>query len=316
MTKYVKSSFYALGLLTLSNCYNNDNNIVDKDTNITDSLKVFFLNIGKNKIDSLDYKTSREFLVSLPSNKIEKILEDTEDKDSSTIIKLLDKVKEKDSLSYQYYSTHASLLSLSGKPTRALRILNLSSGTVKNKSKYYFDKACIWADIQPLRQRDSVYYYLKRAVLNDSLNGFYYAARARFFSEDGLYNQMMEDINKAIGLDPKDTGYINQRGAYKLILEDNKGALKDMENVAHQNMKNAMFYLSRAMANHKLKKRKEALMEANKCLSLDSTIAKAYMIRGSSKSFLGDKEGGFKDIETSAKLGDLESIDFLKRNKH
>jgi hypothetical protein len=261
-----------------------------------DSLKVFFFNLQKNQLDSLSQEISDEIMTTRGLD----------------VKKLFMNISDKDSLGYEYYANFAYLQALKYKRySEALKYLDLGAYKATDKSRYYFDKACMWAYIQPLKQRDTVYKYLKLAINNDSLNAFYYSARSQFRDEDGLVNLAMLDINTAIKLDSEDTSYINCRGTYKIELQDWSGALKDLENVGLRNINNAYVYMYRAMAYNKFHKHKEALEESNKCLGLDSTIAIAYLIRGNAKFQLGNKDEGIVDITKAAKLGDEKAQQVL-----
>ena len=262
-----------------------------------DSLKVFFYNFNKKKLDSLNPIISNEILTTRGIN----------------MEKFLINVPQRDSLSYEYYAQYVYWLSFKHRYIEAINYLNLASKVVKNKSRYYFDKACAWAYIEPLHQRDSVYFYINKAIKEDSLNAFYYYARSRFYNEDDNNENIIKDINMSIKLEPKDTSYINQRGFYKIILEDYNGGLKDLEYIAHINKNNANVYMIKAIAYNKLKKHKEALQAANECININDKIAIVYTIRGNARYVLGAEEAGINDIRKGAALGDKDAIELIRK---
>ena len=271
-----------------------DNN---KPVKNPDSIKLYFVNFVKDKSDSF-YLIPSELIGSQEEN-VEIALQ-----------KIANKAPE---VAYQYYYNYAVNLIKQHKYHETLKLYNLAEKIVIDKSRYYFNKACAWAYIQPLGNRDSVYFYLNKAVENDSLSAYYFVARSRFLNEDGRYIEAIKNISRAINFAPNDTSNINLRGEFKLNAEDFEGAIKDYKNIASINKDNALFYLGRAIAFHSLKKRKEAFNAADQVIKLDSRVAKAYLIRGNARFMLGDKKKGIEDIRKSAELGDKDALDFIKK---
>jgi predicted Zn-dependent protease len=298
MRKTIILNIFSGTLLLLFSCTETSEQKKTIATTNADSLKVFFYNLSKKGIDSLNSVISSEIMTSKGVD----------------LTKLFQNLSVKDSLGYEYYANYAYLLALKkGNPVEALKYLDLGVDKAKDKSRFYFDKALMWAYIQPLKERDTVYKYLDLAIYSDSLNPFYYGVRSQFRNEDGQYDLAMLDINQAINLDPSDTSFVNGRGSYKIQFQDWEGALQDLKDISYQNKNNAYVYMYRAMANHKLKKYKNVLEEANKCLNLNPNIGVVYSIRGNAKLHLGDEEGGYADVKKGAKLGDKDAIEFLKK---
>jgi tetratricopeptide (TPR) repeat protein len=298
-TKIVYCTCFFFGLLFFCYCTETGENShqgqEDKEDSIKDSLKVFFHNFSTGKLDSLNEEISQNIISSKGLN----------------ISRFLKAVSQKDSATYEYYAQYSYWLSLRHRYIEAIECLNLASKVAKDKSRYYFDKACAWAYIQPLHNRDSVYFYLNLATKNDT-DGYYYFARSQFNCEDGYNENAMKDINQAINLSPKDTSYLNQRGLYKALLNNYKGAIKDMKNVSLNNINNYKFYQIKAVAYDQLNMFKEALEAAEKCISLNPNVGVAYLVRGNARYKLGQKDAGIEDLRKAAKLGDSASIKFIK----
>ncbi len=274
-----------------------DQSATKSTSSSVDSVKVFYENFQKNRLDSLNLNITKEIFTSKGIN----------------MEKFLKAELKTDSLSYEYYAQYSYWLHFNHRNSEALEYLNRGSKFVKDKSRYYFDKACAWSYIQPIGKRDSVRYYMTLAIKNDSLNGFYYAARSQFNNEDENNSSLIEDINKAIFLDPNEISYVNQRGMYKIIFSDYEGALSDLKNISPLNQRNPQFYLCRAIAYHKLKKRKKAFEAADMCIELNPNFAMAYAIRGNSRYMLGEEDAGISDLRKAAELGDKEASEFIFR---
>lgn len=283
-------------LLCVLNCDDSENEKVSFKEK--DKLKVFFYNLSKKGIDSLSDVISKEIMTSKGLD----------------AKKLFANIAEKDTMSYEFYSQYAFFIAINGDPVNALKYLNLGASKTKNKSRLYFDKALVWAYIEPLGKRDSMYKYLSFAINQDALNGYYYAARSKFYNEDEDNMSALNDINKAIKLDPNDTSYINQRGVYKIVLKDYKGALDDLKFIAYRNKETYDIYMYRAIIFNKLKMHKEALEESNKCIKLNPSVGPIYLIRGNARYNLSDTIGGLNDIRKSASLGNIDAINYMKKH--
>jgi predicted Zn-dependent protease len=216
-------------------------------------------------------------------------------------------------MSYEYYAQYAYNLSLKGRPDVALNYLNKGATLAKNKSRYYFDKALMWGYMQPLGARDSVYFYLDKAVLHDSLNAYYYAARAKFYNEDTLNDKALNDLNKSVFLDPKDTSYKNLRGEVKIFFKDYKSAYEDLKILALINRYNPVVRTNKAYCLVKLNKIKECFAELEVAIKINPNIGKIYSVRAIAKEKSGDHNGAIEDLKKGASLGDKECIEYMKQ---
>lgn len=74
----------------------------------------------------------------------------------------------------------------------------------------------------------------------------------------------MEELNKAIELDPKLAKAYSNRGIIKCVLEDHRGAIKDINTAIKLDSKIAEAYYTRALANHVLGNNDEVLEDLSK----------------------------------------------------
>ena len=62
----------------------------------------------------------------------------------------------------------------------------------------------------------------------------------------------IEDLNKALELDPKNAKAYSRRGVAKLMLDDLKGAMTDLDKGIELNPNDAVSYINRGSAKVKL----------------------------------------------------------------
>lgn len=218
----------------------------------------------------------------------------------------------KDTTHYSYYSIKARESLLNQKPMTALSYLNRGSIYSKNKSQFYFDKACTWAFVGLENAKDSMFKYLELAINSSPKDPFYFYARSRFYSEENKNEEALKDINKAIYLTPNDTDLVNQRGMYHFLLGSFEYALKDLSTPGYNSMDNPQFYEAQGFSYLETKKYKEAFISGNRLIKIDSAYAKGYVIKGTALYYLGKEKEGIKNIYLAAQLGDQDAINYIK----
>lgn len=234
------------------------------------------------------------------------------------------KVLSTDTNNIDDYINYGYMLGIEGHASLGLKYIDRADKIDRNNSSIYFAKSMLWGFIENKKNyRDSLYYYLNKAIKYDSLNAYYWTARSMFYDEDSSYTNALSDINKAIELDARDTSLYLRRGSYKMALKDYEGALLDMKNISLNHQNDFAVYANRAYCYLKLKKYKECLREANRSIEINSSTAKLYGTRAAAKSKLNDFDGAYEDLEKGAKLGDKECqiylekyIEAYKNNKH
>jgi tetratricopeptide (TPR) repeat protein len=223
-----------------------------------------------------------------------------------------------DSTQYSYYSDKAQACINEKKYFEAMGFVNRGERFAMDKAMYFLNKASIWGQIPMKEAKDTVFYYLDQAIQLEPKNSFYYFARSRFFNEYGNNVEALKDIEVAIKYSSSDnkTAYVNQRGAYKMMMGDFKGAAKDVEIVAEGNKDNAQFLLTQSMIYNQLDMHKEALVSATKLIELDSNIAQAYVVRGNALHYLKRKDESLRDFYKARDLGDTTAIEYIKRHEN
>ena len=169
--------------------------------------------------------------------------------------------------------------------------------------------------------------------------------------ETNDYRGMLDDLDRAISLEPQNARAYSFRGVAKANLRDRQGALADYSQaiVINPNFADAYFYrgniklklgdqrgaiadygrsidiepkfidayLQRGQAKGKLDEYEGAIADYNRAIAIDPNSGDAYFLRGYEKSRSGNKRGAIQDMSKSAELfrqqGNAESYRTSKR---
>ncbi len=191
--------------------------------------------------------------------------------------------------------------------------LCLDKALLKNKS--FMPLICSYKSLgwSMLKVKDSVYYYINKAISLDSSNARFYYFRSIVYAEDSLFKQAVSDISKAIILQPNNKSLIVIRGQFKIALNDFNGAAIDMEEIPPSMKGNFMIYRNRALICLKLNGFEDCIKQCDISIKLNNNYGNIYGIRAAAKSQLGDYEGAFQDLKKAVMLGDEESVSLLKQ---
>ena len=117
------------------------------------------------------------------------------------------------------------------------------------------------------------------------------------------YKGFIEDLNKAIALDPKyEVAYYN-RGTAKMLLEDYNGAIADFSKAIEIKPLNTAAYTNRGNTKSYLKNYIGAISDFSKAIEIDSSFFAAYQSRGAAKIEIGQNESACLDFEKALSLG-------------
>jgi tetratricopeptide (TPR) repeat protein len=130
---------------------------------------------------------------------------------------------------------------------------------------------------------------------------------SRLYIEE--YKGVIDDINKALSLDPylelsaRNAGIYYFRGKAKLELGESRAALEDFNILVELSPTWAEAYFPRGVCKMDIEDYQGALKDFDKALTLDSTNVGAYQYRGFAHFFLGDVVAGCEDLQRARKLG-------------
>ena len=103
------------------------------------------------------------------------------------------------------------------------------------------------------------------------------------------------------------------RGNSKYKLNDYRGAILDYNKAIELNPTLAEAYINRGNTKNDLNDYRGAILDFNKAIELNPTLAKVFNNRGTAKSFLGDKNGSCLDWSKAGELGYGNAYDSIKK---
>jgi tetratricopeptide (TPR) repeat protein len=188
--------------------------------------------------------------------------------------------------------------------------------------------------------------YFNEKIKNNSRESQNYLSRGIFYSLIDDYTHSMNDLQKAIELNDKNTLAYFSRANCRLkmtdlidqlkqtsdaitvplnnnlqqpqgnIIEtvnDYKDVLADYSTCLALNPDFAFAYFNMAYVKCKMRNYEEALSDLNKALEIESDFAEAYFNRGLTKIYLDDVEGGAMDLSKAGELGIQDAYNIIKR---
>jgi len=207
--------------------------------------------------------------------------------------------------------------------------------TISNKSneeyKAVFENFVLFFN-EKIQIQQSSHNYLNRGVFN---------------SLTGNYNQSLDDLNRSIELDEKQSiaYFVRANCRYKMLEEielladshaeitvtigerktgatgfsdeppalDYKQILEDYEITLFLNPSFFFGHFNRAFIKIRLGEYKSAIEDLNRAIQLEPEFAEAYFNRGLTKIYLDDLEGGALDLSRAGELGIYGAYNIIKR---
>ncbi|MCF8463430.1 MAG: tetratricopeptide repeat protein [Flavobacteriales bacterium] len=152
-----------------------------------------------------------------------------------------------------------------------------------------------------------------KVIQLDAKNSEAYASRSAIYIELKDYKSAIEDCQKAIAINPKnEMAYIRMGDA--LISQEPKDwieAMKTYNYAINLNPNNPKALHNRGRAKRELKDYYGAIDDFNKAILLDAEFGSAYMNRGIAKSLVGDTPGACIDWYLAGEMGEAEAADYI-----
>lgn len=133
--------------------------------------------------------------------------------------------------------------------------------------------------------------------IRESAEGYLYRAYSRHY---GL--EQLDDINKALAINPKLAEAYIIRGSYKAWIFDKQGAISDFSKAIEINPKAAAAFNNRGHIKFTLGDKRGAFSDFNQAISINPRDATFYFNRGVVKSSLGDEQGAIEDYNKAVAL--------------
>ena len=147
---------------------------------------------------------------------------------------------------------------------------------------------------------------LDNAISKNSRSDYAYALRAYCKGELGDSRGSVNDLTKAIAINPNEAEFYYNRGIHYMILKNLHSALADFTKaISLESKHTTSAYLNRGTIYHDLSMYNKAIADYNKIISIGKgNIAAAYFNRGNAKSMLEDFSGAMKDYDKAIELDD------------
>jgi len=130
----------------------------------------------------------------------------------------------------------------------------------------------------------------------------------------GDTKRAIQDLNKAIEIDPNSNETYFDRGFAKGKLGDYKGAIQDFSKAIEIDPNYVSVYFNRGFAKGELGDYRGAIQDYSKAIELDPNYAIAYHNRGFAKIKLGQKDSGCQDLSKAGEMGDMDAYDLIKEH--
>ncbi len=140
----------------------------------------------------------------------------------------------------------------------------------------------------------------KALALEPSALGYFNRAYAKHFLKD--YQGAINDLNKAIEIDPQYSDAYTNRGAAKDELEDYQGAIGDFTKAIEIEPQDAFAYYNRGNAKYELGDYQAAIADYNQAIEINPHYAGAYFNRGIAKRNLKDYQGAIADYTRAIEI--------------
>lgn len=144
-----------------------------------------------------------------------------------------------------------------------------------------------------------IHRHFNELIAKDPRNSTPFFERAKIYAENGLLKPALEDIGKAISLDPKNFFLRTHRGAMNLQLEEHKDAVEDFTAAINLGCKLPMCFVFRGDAYKALGRHDLAIKDYNTALSAsgndNKSLATTYNNRGESHEALKNTQQAFED---------------------
>lgn len=152
-----------------------------------------------------------------------------------------------------------------------------------------------------------------KVISIDDKNSMAYAYRSAVYVDLKDFKSAIEDCKKALEINPdNELAYIRMGDSYFMMEEPNYiEAMKAYNYAINLNAKNKTALHNRGFAKKELKDYLGAIDDFNKAIIIDAEYGSAYMYRGICKSLLGDTPGACIDWYLAGEMGQEEASEYI-----
>jgi tetratricopeptide (TPR) repeat protein len=161
-----------------------------------------------------------------------------------------------------------------------------------------------------LREYDKALQDFEKAIGLDSKDTYSYNGRAVVYRNKGDIKSAIADYSLCINLEPKAFLYSN-RGNAKAQIGDFTGALEDYDKAIELRPQDAWGYNNRARTYLEIGKYQDALKGFSQTIELEGNNADAYKSRAVTYELLGDKKKAEQDYTIYRNLTNVDAEEFI-----
>lgn len=155
---------------------------------------------------------------------------------------------------------------------------------------------------------------INQAIIQYDNISSYYRERSRVNFELKEYSNALVDLNKSFELNPKsiDALAYSDRAKIKALLNDNLGAIKDLDSAIKLDIKNDSYYFLKGITLNRLGDDYGAILQYDKAIEIDSKNPNYYFERGWAK-LKNNKTGACADWSKAGEMGKYEAYDLIQK---
>ncbi len=150
------------------------------------------------------------------------------------------------------------------------------------------------------------------APIPDSARAFANRGAAR--EKVGDLEGALQDLDRALELDPSYAVLHANRGVVREKLGDRQGALQDLDRALELDPRSGSAHANRGLVKDRLGDLQGALQDYGRAIERDPRYASAYANRGAARLKLGDTQGALQDLDRAIELDPLDANAYSNRS--
>lgn len=235
--------------------------------------------------------------------------------------KALSEIQTANSINSQptYRQLEANILYAQKKYDEAYHIFNeLTNTSLRNAEVFYSAAKCkemLKDTTSMLALLDSTLNMFSKPYLKEAAP--YLWARAEARSNAGKYRDAISDMNEYEELMQ---ATVNDNFYYVRHQTDIKGrlyqqALNDINRAIQMNPQETLYYAEKASLEIRVGKYDDAILTAQDCINLDASNSDGYLFLGLAQCLKGQKAEGIKNLQKAKELGDTQADALIEKYK-
>ena len=159
------------------------------------------------------------------------------------------------------------------------------------------------------RNTDFTDAYTNRELMREGMGEF----REIAAPNSGVYRRVIQDLSRAIELDPANAPAYTNRGIAHTNLDEYRPAIEDLSRAIELDPANAPAYTARGMAHTNLGEYRRAIEDLSRAIELDPANAHAYTTRGIAHTNSGEHRRAIEDLSRAIELDPANAHAYTNR---